>query len=179
MAFCSKCGTELPEGVSFCPTCGQPLGEQQSTQQSGRQASGAAGGKSYNMFASAPDHTAECDPDDIRQNKVFGILAYIGILVLVPIFAAPKSKYVRVHANAGLNLFILEILINLVCTGLKAIFAPRYFWLGQATAGYVLVSIIQWILMLVILAYIVLGIVYAATGKAKELPIINKVKLLK
>ena len=30
---------------------------------------------------------------DAEENKVFAILAYIGILVLVPILAAPNSKF--------------------------------------------------------------------------------------
>ena len=185
MAFCSRCGAELNGDVQFCPSCGQPVGGQQAQQQtqktqqqSRQQKAGASGGKAYNMFAAAPDYTAECDPADIQQNKVFGILAYIGILVLVPIFAAPKSKYVRVHANAGLNLLILEILVTLVFAGLKAIIFP-YYWIGRGIGGYVFLSVIQWLLMIVLLAFAVLGIVYAATGKAKEIPLINKIKLLK
>ena len=41
----------------------------------------------------------EVTPEDVQNNKVFAILAYIGILVLVPIFAAKESKFARFHAN--------------------------------------------------------------------------------
>ncbi len=27
MAFCAKCGKELPEGATFCPSCGTPVGQ--------------------------------------------------------------------------------------------------------------------------------------------------------
>ena len=26
MAFCSKCGAQVPEGAGFCPSCGSPMG---------------------------------------------------------------------------------------------------------------------------------------------------------
>ncbi|MDR0818680.1 MAG: zinc-ribbon domain-containing protein [Oscillospiraceae bacterium] len=26
MAFCSNCGTQIDDGVKFCPSCGQPAG---------------------------------------------------------------------------------------------------------------------------------------------------------
>lgn len=44
--------------------------------------------------------------EDVNGNKVFGILAYIGILFLVPLFAAKDSQYARFHTNQGLVLFI-------------------------------------------------------------------------
>ena len=39
------------------------------------------------------------DSNDVAQNKVMGILAYIGFLFLVPLLAAKDSKYARFHAN--------------------------------------------------------------------------------
>ena len=50
--------------------------------------------------------------EDVEQNKVFGILSYIGILVLVPILAAKDSQYARFHANQGLVLFITDVIIG-------------------------------------------------------------------
>ena len=55
----------------------------------------------------------EMDPADVNANKVMGVLAYLGILVLIPIFAAKGSKFARSHANQGLILLILEIVIYL------------------------------------------------------------------
>ena len=43
MAFCSKCGTSLPEGVKFCPSCGAPTGDQQETPKTGSAAQANAG----------------------------------------------------------------------------------------------------------------------------------------
>ena len=36
------------------------------------------------------DNTSEFDQEDINQNKVMAVLAYIGILVLVPLLVAPN-----------------------------------------------------------------------------------------
>lgn len=41
------------------------------------------------------DMTSQFDPRDIQNNKVMAILAYFGILVLIPIFAAKESKFAR------------------------------------------------------------------------------------
>ena len=43
---------------------------------------------------------------DAEQNKVFGILAYLGILCLIPLLAAKDSRFARYHANQGLVLFL-------------------------------------------------------------------------
>ncbi len=40
---------------------------------------------------------------------VMGILCYLGILVLIPIFAAKDSKFVRFHANQGLILLLASV----------------------------------------------------------------------
>ena len=56
---------------------------------------------SKNLF-SVVDRTAEFESQDIQDNKVMNILAYIGILVLVPIFAAKNSKVARFSSNQGL-----------------------------------------------------------------------------
>ncbi|MDO4733556.1 MAG: zinc ribbon domain-containing protein, partial [Bacillota bacterium] len=44
------------------------------------------------------DTTGDFDKADIEQHKVMGVLAYLSWLVLIPIFAAPKSKFARFHA---------------------------------------------------------------------------------
>ena len=46
-----------------------------------------------------------------ENDKIMGILAYVGILVVVPLFAGGNSKFVKYHANQGLVLFI-GVLIN-------------------------------------------------------------------
>lgn len=114
------------------------------------------------------DTTAEYDEQDINNNKIYAILAYLGILVLVPIFAAKESKFARFHANQGLVLLICAVVVEVALSILSLI--P---YVG------IVFSILSWIVSVVIFIFCILGIVNAAQGKAKELPIIGKFKLLK
>ncbi|MBR4369203.1 MAG: zinc ribbon domain-containing protein [Prevotella sp.] len=115
------------------------------------------------------DTTSQFDPQDITNNKVMAILAYFGILVLIPIFAAKESKFARFHANQGLILFIAGIAIYIVQTIFYSIFSLRLWWLISTVVG---------IIGLVIFVLAIIGIVNAAQGKAKELPLVGNFKIL-
>ena len=97
-----------------------------------------------------------------------GILAYIGILVLIPLLAAPKSKFARYHSNQGLILLIIE-LISVVVFSL----------LGLIPYVGIVFSIVGWLVDLLCFVLLILGIVNAAQGKAKALPLIGKFNILK
>ncbi len=118
------------------------------------------------------DTTAEFEQQDIEKNKFIAILAYFGILVLIPIFVAKDSKFARFHANQGLVLCIAAVLYSVaysILSGLIVAISWRLYWL---------VSIVG-LLGLVFLVWFVLGIINAAGGRAKELPFIGHFRLLK
>lgn len=175
MAFCGKCGTQIEEGVKFCPSCGtdlsaQPETNQQNTAQQAPQTDFTAKVAALNNTA---DTTADFDKADIEQNKVMGILAYLSWLVLIPIFAAPNSKFARYHANQGLVLAIAEIAWWIVTAILNAILYAISWRLGS------IVSTLLGLVNLGFLVLLVIGIMNAVNGRAKELPIIGKFKILK
>lgn len=114
------------------------------------------------------DTTGEYDKQDIENNKVMGILAYLSWLVLVPLFGAKESKFARFHVNQGIVLAIAEILAVVVCGILAGI--PLIGWIF---------SIIESLICLICLIFAVIGIVNAANGRAKELPIVGQFKILK
>ena len=124
--------------------------------------------ETLNNLNDTPDTTGEYDPADIEQNKVFAILAQLGILVLVPILGAKESKFARFHANQGLVLVIAAIAIGIVIGILQ--FIPV---LG------IIFSIVGWIINIALLVLCIIGIVNACNGKAKELPLIGSIKILK
>ena len=126
--------------------------------------------KVEDQFKNAPDSTAEYDQADINSNKVMAILSYIGILVLIPIFAAKNSKFARFHANQGLVLCVCGCAVWLVVSILTSILAWRLYWL---------ISIISFVLWVVLLILAIIGVINAANGKAKQLPVIGNIKLLK
>ena len=141
----------------------------QQTQQTGQQTDFSAKIAGLNNTA---DNTADFDKADIEQNKVMGILAYLSWLVLIPIFAAPKSKFARFHANQGLVLAITEVAWWIVQGILSAILYAISWRLGFISTILSLVNI-------VFLVLLIIGIMNAANGRAKELPIIGKFKILK
>ncbi len=121
-----------------------------------------------NELNNTADTTSEFSQEDIEQNKVMAILAYLSWLVLIPIFAAKESKFARYHVNQGLVLAIVEI-INWVVFGI----------LGRIPVLGLIFVLIEWLISIVCFVFAILGIVNAANGKAKELPIIGKFKIFK
>ena len=122
-----------------------------------------------NIFEDVKDDTELFDKKDIESGKVMAILAYIGILCLIPYFAEKNNKFVVYHAKQGLNLFIIEIIATAAVSMLSIVLFFLFFVGGliglAVSAGSFALSII--------------GIVNVCNGKAKELPIINKFKIIK
>ncbi len=113
------------------------------------------------------------DSQDVNQNKVFGILAYLGLLVLVPIFAAKDSQYARFHANQGLVLLIFEVaayFMVIIC---------RFILFFVPFAGIFISVLLGFCIFCISMAFIILGIVNACSNEAKKLPIIGEITILK
>ncbi|MBQ2766274.1 MAG: zinc-ribbon domain-containing protein, partial [Clostridia bacterium] len=111
MTYCYKCGAKLDEGTIFCPSCGT----RQPNTGSKSESEGNIFDKVKDTIKDTPDYSSQIDPRDVNDNKLFAILAYFGLLVLVPIFAAPKkSRYARFHANQGLVLMIFDAVYNVI-----------------------------------------------------------------
>lgn len=122
----------------------------------------------FNELNNTADTTAEFDQNDIENNKVMAILAYLSWLVLIPIFAAKESKFARYHVNQGLVLAIAEIVCWVALGVLGGL--PLIGWIFRVIDG---------LFSLVCLIFAVIGIVNAANGRAKELPIVGKFKIFK
>lgn len=174
MAFCTKCGKELTENDNFCPSCGEPAADKNTNTQSTAKIEFA---ESFNEFTDTEDRTAEFDSADISNNKVYAILAYISILVLVPLIAAPKSKFARFHTNQGFILFIGEAAYSVVRRVVLSVLSALAW--GPIWAVYKTVALASAVIGIIFPVFSIIGIIYAAQGKAKELPIIGKIKLFK
>lgn len=161
MAFCNKCGNQLPDGANNCPNCGSPAGNTQQNTQNAQDF--------VNNMMNTNDTTSQFDPQDINNNKGMSVLAYIGFLFLVPLLACPNSKFARYHTNQGLVLFLLEFALGVV-TGILGIIPIAGLIIGG------LLSAVGGIFTLVLM---IMGIINAAQGQAKELPLIGKITLLK
>lgn len=101
------------------------------------------------------------------NDKIFGILGYIGILWLIPLCAG-KTEFTRFHANQGLVLFLACIVLEVAGSILS--FIPIIRFVGV---------IINSLAGLVYLVFMILGIINASQGQMKELPVIGGVKIIK
>lgn len=159
MAFCGNCGTNFEDGAVRCPSCSAAAPQAQQSQPT----------PPVSAAGAAPTSEAA----DAQQNKMMGILAYLGILVLIPIFGAPQSKFARYHANQGLINCIAAIAYGILSGILRSVFYGVSWRLGY-TIGNIL-SIIS--LVFVVLA--IIGIMNVTKGEKKPLPVIGGITILK
>lgn len=116
--------------------------------------------KNFNDYLNTPDHSMMYDTQDIQDNKIWAALSYVGILFILPLLInGGNSKYGKFHANQGFILFLADIICSLATLVIG--------WIPFVG------DFIRVILSLAVLALMILGIVNAATGKAKELPFIG------
>lgn len=90
------------------------------------------------------------DQKDVQENKIFAVLAYLGILVLVPLLAKKESKFAMFHAKQGLVLLI-----------------------GWIIAWLLSFVFIGFIVDIVLIVFSIWGLINAATGKMEKLPLIG------
>lgn len=99
-------------------------------------------------------------PEDIEKNKTIAGLAYL--IFFLPLIAAPESRYARFHANQALVLFLAAVIGNIVLA---------------------IIPIIGWILLPIfgigVLVLVILGLMNGLNGKAKRLPVIGQLNLIK
>ncbi|MDR0519654.1 MAG: SHOCT domain-containing protein [Clostridiales Family XIII bacterium] len=119
--------------------------------------------------------------EDAEANKVFGILAYIGFLCFISAFAAPKeSRYSRFHANQGLVLFIFEVAGSIVLAIIGGAAAASGVWTFGVGFGIAfLVGGIRAIYGILMTVLSIMGIINAAKGEERQLPVIGGIQILK
>ncbi len=88
------------------------------------------------------------------EQKIFGILAYLGILVLVPLLVKKDDDFVHFHAKQGLVLLIVWIIVWVIT----------------------MIPVLGWIigpfLSLAMLIIILIAIAQVLMGKKWEVPVV-------
>lgn len=114
------------------------------------------------------------DPDyfpqqEVKANKVMGILSYLGIFVLIPAIAGDKnSDYLKQHINQGLALFVMETILNVVER-----IEDHIIFINRILSGVIDIAGFAFFILAV------MGIVSAAKGTRKLLPTIGNIKIFK
>ena len=137
MAYCAKCGSQINEGDNACSNCGEPVVK-----------------------------TAEPVVVNQSNDKLMGVLSYLGILSLIPYFIKDQSSFVRFHAVRGLNLFLLELIAGVAAS-----------IIGFILPG--LGGLIGWVASVAGLVFSIIGIINVANGDQKDLPIIGGIQFVK
>ena len=177
MKFCEHCGCQMPDDSAFCPECGAQAAAPQSAPAAQPEYTQPEPAPQYVQPPVAPQPPAYPRPpvydpqpvqgdSDAEGHKFKAALSYLGILVLIPILADKDSAFSRYHANQGLILLIANAVLyvlGMICTKLQ---------LGLTGLAVSLLSLTMFVFGIV-------GIVHAASGKMKGLPLIGKITLLK
>lgn len=101
------------------------------------------------------------ESSDVSQNKTMAILSYI--LFFIPLLTSAKnSKFAIFHANQSLILLIISIAGGII-SGLVPVVG----------------TLISTVVSLGVLVLWVMGIINAANGEMKPLPLIGEYKILK
>lgn len=107
---------------------------------------------------------AKADGSDVERNRTMAIIGYIlPVLFFVPLLSEKKSPFGMFHANQQLVLLISAIVVRVVG---------------------VIVPIIGWFLILplgslAVLAFAIIGLIGAAKGETKPLPVIGGISIIK
>ena len=122
--FCSKCGTENPEGAKFCSKCGAGLG-----------------------VAATPTEGAakpEAESSTGLSANVAGLLCYVigwvtGIVFLV---LEKKSTFVKFHAYQSIMTFGVLFVVSLIFSWI-----PIIGWIIGTLIG--ILSFILWLILII------------------------------
>lgn len=130
----------------------------------------------YNQYNQTVQNPYIQQDEDVRKNKGMAVLCYFGIFLLIPLFSRKNSKFCRFHANQGLILLIYEVIVNVLSRIINMIFS-NMLWPNDVLVFCVSAIIVILGLFGTILS--IIGIVHAAKGEYKEIPVLGKIQLLK
>ena len=163
MAFCRKCGTEMPVHSHECPAC--------HTQEKPSFMERLADKAEHGI-----DVTDRYTKEEIDENTPMAVLAYIPVLCLIPLFielSAKKSFYLRFHLNQGLVLFLTELMMGLLVEA--AGFFLGKIWYPLEAVMHILTALLG----VGFLVLTVIGVMTALHKKARELPLFGSLTIIK
>ena len=134
-------------------------------------------GSNMPSFMNTADTTNQYSMDDINQNKVMALIAYLGILWLIPFFGAKHSPFAKYHVKQAFLLICSEVLWWIISFFINfgyrnSVRLTSSFNISFGTPW--IITMILWIVNLILLAFTVIGVINAVQGRAKELPLIGK-----
>jgi uncharacterized membrane protein len=139
MAHCTKCGTALANGASFCPACGSPQ---------------TASNPVVSNPGPAPSDLGAAAAAPQMAENVAGALCYVlGWITGLVFYFIDKRPYVRFHAKQSIVVFgglhILSFVIGIFFG--VSIFAGHLAGFSMGYALYSLIGLVEFILWIVLM----------------------------
>lgn len=168
MAYCKNCGNQIDDNAAFCDKCGTQVNAQ--TEQTAEQP------------VTVQVESVGGDAD-VQNNKSLAWLSYLGILLLIPLFARKTSEFCKYHVKQGAVLFCTNIAYMIVTRIILAIIGAvfpgtDYYLFIAPSAVYTVFSTIFSLAGIFFLVVSIIGIVNAVKGEKKELPLLGQIKIL-
>ncbi|MBQ3264222.1 MAG: zinc ribbon domain-containing protein [Ruminococcus sp.] len=178
MAFCSQCGQQIPDDANNCPYCGTAVNAQTAPQQTYQQ-------PTYQQQApqqgyAAPVNATVMPDQDVQSSRGIAWLSYVGLLFLIPMFVKKESPYCQYHVKQGATLFAVELaywITKAILLAIINLIFPGYSFYGYTVHSgvYNVFSILFNLAYIFLVVLMIIGIVNAAKGNKKELPLISKI----
>jgi len=146
--FCSKCGTENPDGAKFCSKCGEGFGVPSQPSEGGAK--------------------PEAESSTGMSANIAGLLSYLFTWITGIIFVVieKKSTFVKFHAWQSIMVFGVLTVAQIIFSGILVAIGWATLSPGLIAFAGVIGTLI-WILMVIL--WIVLMIM-AGTGKMWKVP---------
>lgn len=125
------------------------------------------------------DHTEEFSLNEIESGKALSIVSYL--IPIVPFILSKKNNYIHFHTINGMNLLFTYLIFLIIKRTLSYIFGTPCDLVSGIKCMIlplslkILFALINMIFSLIVL----LGLLNVCNNKAKELPLINKIKFFK
>ncbi len=131
------------------------------------------------LMNSTKDYTETFSLEEIESGKALSIVSYL--IPLVPFILSKKNNYVRFHTLNGMNILFTYLIFLIIKRTLSYIFGTPCDLVSGLKCIILPISLrIFFAFVNMIFSFIILyGLLNVCNNKAKEIPIISKIKLFK
>ena len=131
------------------------------------------------FMSKSKDYTDNFSLEEIESGKALSIVSYL--IPIVPFILSKKNNYVRFHTLNGMNILFTYLIFLIIKRTLSYIFGTPCDLVSGLKCIILPISLRMFFAFInMIFSFIVLyGLLNVCNNKAKEIPIISKIKLFK